>query len=134
MEKLLLVLLFSALAARAEVAVVVHPSNNTALNEANIHRLFLGKQQAFADGRHAIVIAAPNASQTHHEFNRRVLGKSQSQLKAYWARLIFTGKGAPPREARSESDVVELVASNPNMIGYVRPGLLSPKVRVVGRY
>ena len=47
-------------------------------------------------------------------FNKSLLGKSGRQFKAYWAKQIFTGKGAPPK-AVGVNEMLELVANNPNL-------------------
>ena len=48
-----------------------------------------------------------------------VLNKTPAQLKSYWARLIFTGQGEPPVAVDSEQQLLEMVASDPNAIGFV---------------
>ncbi|MFC7002694.1 hypothetical protein ACFQMB_15380 [Pseudobowmanella zhangzhouensis] len=68
------------------------------------------------------------------EFNNKVLGKSSTQLKAYWSKLVFTGKGTPPKEATNDAQVLELIANNPNMIGYLDASALSADVKVVARF
>ncbi len=70
-------------------------------------------------------------SAAREAFNDKVLGKSSSQLKAYWSRLIFTGKGTPPKESGSDADVVSLVAKNPNLVGYVDAAAVDGSVKVV---
>ena len=45
--------------------------------------------------------------------------KTLPQLNSYWSRLIFTGRGQPPFAVSGNSEVLEFIASNPNMIGYV---------------
>jgi len=63
-----------------------------------------------------------------------VLKKSASQLKAYWSKLLFTGKGTPPKEIGSDAEMVSLVASNPNMIGFVDAAAVNDSVKVVTRF
>lgn len=68
------------------------------------------------------------------EFNDKALGKNASQLKAYWSRLIFTGKGTPPKESGNDADVVALVAQNPNMVGYIDESALNDSVKVLFKF
>jgi len=60
--------------------------------------------------------------------------KTQSQYTAYWAKLMFTGKGIPPKEIESEKELVMLVSKNPNLIGYVDASAVTDDVRVVARF
>jgi hypothetical protein len=52
-------------------------------------------------------------------------------MQAYWSRIIFTGRGQPPKAVPSSSEAKKLVAANPNTIGYVEPKLVDDTLRVV---
>ena len=121
--------------ANAEVAVIVSASNaNSALDQDTISRVFLGKTSNFPDGSQAIPVDQNEGSASREAFNEKVLGKSSSQLKAYWSRLIFTGKGTPPKESGSDADIKNLVAKNPNLIGYVDSSVVDSSVKVVFKF
>ncbi|MAY14661.1 MAG: phosphate ABC transporter substrate-binding protein [Oceanospirillaceae bacterium] len=121
--------------ANAEVAVIVSASNaNSALDQDTISRVFLGKTSNFPDGSQAIPVDQNEGSASREAFNDKVLGKSSSQLKAYWSRLIFTGKGTPPKESGSDADIKNLVAKNPNLIGYVDSSVVDSSVKVVFKF
>ena len=128
---ILLVSLIFCSSTFAEVAVIVHPSNANALAGSDISRIFLGKSKKFSDGGQAVPINQPEGSAATGEFNEKALKKSASQLKAYWSKLVFTGKGTPPKEVSNDAEVVALIAANPNMIGYVSAGAADGSVKVV---
>lgn len=116
----------------AETAVIVSASNgNNALDREIIERIFTGKSNSFPDGTQAIPVDQNEGNAAREAFNASVLGKSASQLKAYWSRLIFTGKGTPPKESGNDADVKDLVAKNPNVIGYVDASVVDGSVKVV---
>jgi ABC-type phosphate transport system substrate-binding protein len=122
-------------AVHAEVAVIVSASNgNGALDQDTISRIFLGKTSNFPDGSQAIPVYQTEGSASREAFNDKVLGKSSSQLKAYWSRLIFTGKGTPPKESGSDADITALVAKNPNLVGYVDASAVDGSVKVVYKF
>ncbi|MCA6064799.1 type 2 periplasmic-binding domain-containing protein [Thalassolituus marinus] len=122
-------------AVHAEVAVIVSASNgNGALDQDTISRIFLGKTSNFPDGSQAIPVDQTEGSASREAFNDKVLGKSSSQLKAYWSRLIFTGKGTPPKESGSDADIKALVAKNPNLVGYVDSSAVDGSVKVVYKF
>jgi len=132
MKKLLLVAaLLIGSAAQAEVAVIVHPSNAAALNADVVSKLFLGREKSFPGGATAVPLSLTEGSAAASEFNDKVLKKSFSQLKAYWSKLLFTGKGTPPKEVSSDAEMLQLVANNPNMIGYVDAKSVDSSVKVV---
>ena len=59
---------------------------------------------------------------------------TESQLKAYWSKLVFSGQGQPPKVVESSAEILTLVAANPNMIGFVDAAEVTPNVKVVGKF
>ena len=106
---------FNALAA----SVIVHPSNGDTLDDSAISRIFLGKSKSFPGGEQAVPINMAEGAAITENFNDKVLNKSSSQLKAYWSKLVFTGKGTPPATTDSDAEMITLISANPNMIGYI---------------
>lgn len=125
-------LLFSTVA-NAEIAVIVHPSNANELDKNVITRIYTGKAKSFPNGEQAVPVNQADGNTTD-AFNKSVLNKSTSQLRAYWSKLIFTGKGAPPKVVDSEAEILQLVATNPNIIGYVDAGSVDGSVKVVATF
>lgn len=118
MKKLILAFFISSLVSQAfGDNVIVHPSNTASLDEKSISRIFLGKAKSFPGGGQAVPITLEDA--TADTFSKKVLNKSPVQLKAYWSKLLFTGKGQPPRVVKNDAEMIELVAANPNMIGFI---------------
>jgi len=126
--------LFLSAFASAEVEVIVHPSNGAALDQDAIQRIFLGKTRAFPGGGEAVAISAKEGSPEEAEFTEKVLSKSPKQLKAYWAKMVFTGKGTPPRQIDSAAEMVKLISANPNLIGFIPAGTGGSGVKVVAKF
>lgn len=129
-------ILFSCLplVSLAEVAVIVHPSNGVALSQDDISGIFLAKVQSFPGGGGAVPIVQPNDTGPSIDFRAAVIKKTPQQLKAYWSQLVFTGQGTPPQEVTGDAEVIKLVASNPNIIGYISAGAVTGDVKVVATY
>ena len=136
MKKILLGIALTSLTniCLAEIAVVVHPSNMTAVTEDDVSRLFLGKKSSFENGDKATPFYLAQGHEAVEEFNKKALGKSSSQLKAYWSKLIFTGKGTPPDALGNIEDVLARVASDPTAIAYVDAAKVTSKVKVALTY
>ena len=125
-------LILAPFAALSEVVVVVHPSVSfDSMSVDDVSRLFLGKSKKFPDGSPAIPLNQDDGTSARDTFNERVCKKNASQYKAYWSKLVFTGKGTPPKDAGDGNGVKGLVASNPNMIGYIDASLVDASVKVV---
>ncbi|MCW8876251.1 MAG: hypothetical protein OQK04_16695 [Kangiellaceae bacterium] len=118
----------------AEVAIIVHPSNDISLTPDKVSRIFLGKDKSFPGGKKAVPINQKDAQSVTKEFNQKVIGKSSSQIRAYWSKIVFTGKGSPPKEVTSDAEVLNLISSDPNLIGYIDASKVSGGVKVIGKY
>lgn len=117
----------------AGVAVIVNPANTNALDQKEISKIFFSKTKSFPDGSQAVPIALEEGSATTEQFNSNVLHRKAAQLKAYWSKLMFTGKGQPPR-AVADGEMLELIANNPNMIGYIDEAKVTGAVKVVATF
>lgn len=126
-----LALTLASSAAMAEISVVVNPANANAVSADEIKRIFLGKQSKFPDGSRAVPVGQDDKSAVVSEFNDKVLDRSASQLKAYWSKLIFTGKGSPPKKLGSDAEVIKAVAGDGEKIGFVDSASVDGSVKVV---
>ena len=115
------------------VNVIVHPSNDSSLDKNAVSRIFLGKAKSFPNGTSVVPIDQAEGSPATSEFNDKVLSRSASQLKAYWSKLVFTGKGTPPEKIEGDAAVIAKVASTPGAIGYIS-GDASGDVKVVASF
>ena len=48
--------------------------------------------------------------------------------------MIFTGKGTPPQEMASASDIVSAIAANKDAISYIDASAVTDAVKVVGTF
>ena|SRR5690606_15947787 len=119
--------------ALAETAIVVNPANQDALNLDVVERIFTGKTKTFPSGAAAMPLNQPEASPLREAFETSVLKKNASQMKAYWSKLIFTGKGNPPAELDAAA-VKAKVASDASAIGYIDASEVDASVREVARF
>lgn len=116
----------------AEVKIIAHPSvKDTAITTEQAADIFLGKANMLPGGDKAVAVDQSESGAVRKEFYSKVAKKDSAQLKAYWSRLIFTGKGQPPKELGGDAEVLQLVSSNPNIIGYVGDGVSTGRVKVL---
>lgn len=113
----------------AGVAVIVNNQNAANIDADVVKRIYTGKVSAFPNGNEAIPVNLTNSVQD--TFNDTVVGRSTSQVKALWSKLIFTGKGTPPKEVGSDEEVIDLVSKNESVIGYVDESKVTSSVKVL---
>ncbi len=119
-------------AGAAEVVPVVSvKSNVSGLSNNQVVDIFLGKSSRFPNGDPAIPIDQAEGSEIRDAFYMQFASKSAAQIKAYWSKIIFTGKGQPPRELSPSERVKKALADNPYHIGYIERSEVDENVRVV---
>lgn len=117
----------------ADTVVVVVSADNPVTEIPRLHLadLYLGRTTRFPNGEPAEPIDQETTSAARADFYQRYLGRSLAEIKAHWSRLIFTGRGRPPRDVPSGEDVRRLVAENPGAIGYIERRLVDGSVRII---
>ncbi|WP_108652866.1 type 2 periplasmic-binding domain-containing protein [Dongshaea marina] len=124
----LLVLCCSSFA-MAEVVVIGNP-NAPQLTKKEAQKLFLGKIKKLP-GIGRVQLLSLEEGPTRDYFNVKLLRKREAQLKAYWAKLLFTGKADPPKTVGNSEVMLATVANSPNTIGYIDSKDLNDSVKVL---
>lgn len=89
-----------AAALAGPLAVVVSASSPAPkLSTEQVVAIFMGTVKSFPNGEKAIPVDQSAGSPPYSQFYNQVAGCSDAQVKAYWSRMVFTGKGSPRRTA-----------------------------------
>jgi ABC-type phosphate transport system substrate-binding protein len=113
------------------VAVVSSTSTITSLSNSQVTDIFLGKVNRFPNGTLAVPIDQAEGSQARDEFYATFAGKSPAQVKSLWAKIIFTGRGQPPKAVPNSIEVRKLLAANTQAIGYIERSAVDSSVKVL---
>jgi ABC-type phosphate transport system substrate-binding protein len=125
-------LCWTGLAGAAELVVIVSAKSPvSALRPEQVADIFLAQTGRFPDGAPAVALDLPVGSPLRNEFYNTVAAKSPAMMKAYWTKMVFTGRGQPPRELAGSAAVRKMVAENPAMIGYIDRAALDASVKAV---
>jgi ABC-type phosphate transport system substrate-binding protein len=128
--KLLLISASCVSIAYADVVVVVSSKSSVSeLSKDQVADLYLGKSQELGGGA-AALFDLPNGA-LKDTFYDKATGRSLAQVKATWSKLLFNGKGLPPKEVASPADLKKAISANPNAIGYMDGGAVDSSVKVV---
>jgi ABC-type phosphate transport system substrate-binding protein len=128
---LALSLAISAQAGADVVAVVSSKNPITALSKSQVTDIFLGKTVRFPDGTQAVPIDQEEGSPARDVFYATFAGKSPAQIKSYWTKVIFTGRGQPPKAVSNSVEVIKLIAANPQAISYIERSAVDSTVKVL---
>lgn len=129
---LFLMLTMAMSAANADVLVVVSAKSPVAeLSNQQVANIFLGKTSRLPSGERVEPVDQKEGAPLRDEFYLKLVDKSPSQIKAHWSKLVFTGRGQPPKEVLGSRAVKRTIATNPAAIGYIDPSEQDASVRVV---
>ena len=128
---LLGVTLLQGAAASDLVVIVSSKSPVTTLRQEQVADIFLGQIANFPGGLEAIALDQSIGSPERDEFYTKVTSKTRPLVKAYWTKMIFTGRGQPPKVIGGSAAVRKMVADNPSLIGYIDRSALDASVKTV---
>jgi ABC-type phosphate transport system substrate-binding protein len=118
--------------ALAEVVAVVSAENPvTTLSKNQIVDIFLGKTDRLPDGRQIVPIDQAEGSTSRDRFYLNFAGKSPAQIKAYWSKIIFTGRGRPPPDVTNGVEIKQFILEHPDAIGYIERELVDDRLKVL---
>jgi ABC-type phosphate transport system substrate-binding protein len=100
--------------------VIVNAANPAAkMSGEELSGLFLKKTPQWPRGGEVMPVDLTEQSGVRESFSRQVHQKSTAAVKAYWQKMIFSGREVPPPEKASSAEVVAYVRANRGAIGYV---------------
>jgi hypothetical protein len=109
---------------RAGELVVIVNSGAEGISRDQIADLYLGRSSGLTP------IDQPANSPIYAEFYKKATGRDVAQVKAIWSKIIFTGRGLPPKQVADSVAVKKAVAANPKAIGYIDKSAVDASVKV----
>ncbi len=110
---------FPNLVRGSDLVIITASDNVEELKVEDIARIYLGKVSRYPSGAEVVPLDLDPSDPSYIRFARLVLKKTPTQLKAYWAKRIFTGKGKPPRILQNREELRALVASHKRYLSYI---------------
>ena len=119
-------------ASAAELVVIMSSKSPVAsLRQEQVADIFLGQIASLPGGSEVVAVDQVIGSPERDEFYAKVTSKTRPLVKAYWTKMIFTGRGQPPKEVASSAAIRKMVAENPGLIGYIDKSALDSSVKTV---
>ncbi len=112
--------------------VVVHRGNPvSSLGRTDVSRMFLKEVARWPNGQPVEPVDQGVSSPVRASFSQSIHRRSPQSVASYWRQLVFSGRGLPPPEQRSDADVLRFVASHAGGIGYVSPSAPMTNVKTL---
>lgn len=108
-----------AFGVEAQVVVIAHPSVPLeTLNKADLIDYYTGDLNRWPDDSDVVILDLKPKNDVKRAFYD-FLGKRPSRLKSIWMKRMLSGEGDPPEAMKTESEIVDKVASTPGALSYV---------------
>jgi hypothetical protein len=114
------------------VVVVNAASSVQNLSKKQVIDIYMGRFNTFPDGTAAQPIDFPSGSREKQLFYERLVGKDEQKVKAYWSRLLFSGRATPPVKAESKLDVINLISNQ--HLAYLDARDVTPEMKIVYQF
>lgn len=103
--------------------IIVNAANPVgSMSREEVAQAFMKRKGRWDDGTEIAPIDLGADSPVRDSFSTAVHERSPSAVRAFWQQQIFSGRGVPPVEVKTDREVVAFVASKPGAIGYVSAG------------
>ena len=126
--------LLLAVSGRAEDAlvVIVNPASGVAsLTRREVEEIFMGRQKRLPSGFVALPVEQLEPSQIRLRFYQFLVHLPLQEVRAYRARMYFSGQAQPPRQTESDAETIEVVLANKGAIGFLEKSKLDKRLHVV---
>jgi hypothetical protein len=112
-----------------EIAIVTNSQDISKMDKNTVKRLFLGKINHLNN----IQVNLVELQDTNYkeEFYKTLTSKNTAQLRSYWTRLIFTGKGKPPKQVASQEELTHYMMKSDVIITYIPLESVQPNMSVL---
>ncbi len=100
--------------------IIINSSNSeTSLKKVQVARLFLKKVTIWKNNDNVLPVDLLKSSPIRKQFSKEVLDKSISAINSFWLKKLYSGRGIPPAEHKTDLEVLQYVQEHPGAIGYV---------------
>ncbi|MCM2972616.1 hypothetical protein [Larsenimonas suaedae] len=124
----LLLTLTPAIASANLVVVVSNDSQVQSLTYDDVVNIFMGRLSTLPGGEPVVPV---DYMPLRASFYKALVNRELADINAWWARLVFSGRGSPPRKSDGFDETIELISHNPGVLGYLDKSRVDPRVRVV---
>ncbi len=101
------------------------------MSKDEVINVYMGRNRKLASGIIALPLdlETPIAEKAH--FYSVMVNKELSEISSYWARLLFSGQGAPPKQVTNQDEAIDIVINRKGAIAYIDRKKIDKRVRVV---
>jgi hypothetical protein len=116
----------------AQISIVVSKGATHNPSQDDVKAFFAAVKYTWSDGSKVEVVDQPETDLAG-TFYTKLLGKSITQVRKEWTKLILSGQATAPVKCGDDEAVKRAVANSKNAIGYIATASLDGTVREIGK-
>lgn len=122
----LLILSPTGNAVSENIAVIVNPAvDASSIDNDKVKMIYMGQSTELTP------YDQPEGTPVREAFYETAVGRSSRQVKALWAKLVFSGRAEAPQELINSKALKSTVAGDPAGIGYIKESEVDETVKVL---
>lgn len=126
--------LFLAQEARASNDFVVVANVDSGLEKMSkdeVINVYMGRHRKLPSGISAVPLDLTNPLSEKANFYSVMVNKELSEISSYWARLLFSGQGSPPKQLKDADEALEYVIRYKGALAYIDRKKVDKRVKIV---
>ncbi|MBR7799093.1 hypothetical protein [Undibacterium fentianense] len=101
------------------------------MSKDEVINVYMGRNRRLPSGIKALPIDLENPLAEKANFYNFMVNKELAEISSYWARLMFSGQGSPPRQVMSVEQALEIVINEKGAIAYIDRRKIDKRVKIV---
>lgn len=126
-----LILVQEACASNDFVVVANVNSGLEKMSKDEVINVYMGRNRKLPSGVSAVPLDLTNPLSEKANFYSVMVNKELSEISSYWARLLFSGQGSPPKQLKDADEALDYVVQSKGAIAYIDRKKADKRVKIV---
>ena len=99
---------------------IANTNDTDAPEELDVQAIIRGDQGNWPNGDPILLVLPGREAEIYEQVSRGAFGESGMMMQKRWLKLVFSGRGNPPRYADSEKEMIDFVLNTPGSAAVIR--------------
>jgi hypothetical protein len=104
----------------ANLVFVANINDTIVPDGLDVKAIIRGDQGNWSNGDPILLVLPGRKAETYEQMSREIFGESGTVMQKRWLKLVFSGRGHPPKYADSEKEIIDFVLNTPGSAAVVR--------------
>jgi hypothetical protein len=104
----------------ANLVFIANINDTSAPDELDVQAIIRGDQGNWPNGDPILLVLPGRKAEIYEQVSRGVFGESGMMMQRRWLKLVFSGRGNPPKYADSEKEMIDFVLNTPGSAAIIK--------------